>query len=213
LAHCDAGGGSRPPHQDRTIRAVEIRGTGPPAFRIRQLRELTYPDAVDPEPPHRHNFHELIWVCDGSGRHAIDGRVQEIRAGTFYLIAQGRVHQFLESEDLDGFVVNFTDDQLPPADGGEALGGALFNNVTAIREVRVGDGERTGYTDLFRLMTAEAEAADGYGRAAALGHLLRVLMIRLERALRARRHRRRAAARRPAARLPRTAGNRPPPPP
>src|SRR5690348_13459230 len=60
--------------------------------------------------PHRHDYHELIWIRDGSGRHSIDGATVPVRPGT--VIGRGQVHLFEQGERLDGAVVRFTDESL-----------------------------------------------------------------------------------------------------
>ena len=44
--------------------------------------------------PHRHDYHELIWVRSGEGEHLIDGDPVPVRPGAVTVIGRGRVHQF-----------------------------------------------------------------------------------------------------------------------
>jgi AraC family transcriptional activator of pobA len=62
--------------------------------------------------PHRHDYHELIWVRAGSGEHAIDGRIVPVRAGTVTVIGRGQVHVFRQAADLHGAVLRFRDELL-----------------------------------------------------------------------------------------------------
>jgi AraC family transcriptional activator of pobA len=62
--------------------------------------------------PHRHAYHELIWVREGSGRHLIDGEPVEFGPRTLTLIAKGQVHQFERAEGVRGVVVRFDDEWL-----------------------------------------------------------------------------------------------------
>ena len=62
--------------------------------------------------PHRHDYHELIWVRSGSGHHLIDGSRVPARPGTITLIGRGQVHVFECAEDVDGAVVRFGEEQL-----------------------------------------------------------------------------------------------------
>ena len=50
--------------------------------------------------PHRHAYHELIWVRDGQGRHLIDGEPVEFGPRTLTLIAKGQVHQFRQADHV-----------------------------------------------------------------------------------------------------------------
>ena len=62
--------------------------------------------------PHRHAYHELIWVREGSGRHLIDGDPVDFGPRTLTLIAKGQVHQFQRAEDVTAVVARFEDDWL-----------------------------------------------------------------------------------------------------
>ena len=62
--------------------------------------------------PHRHAYHELIWVREGSGRHLIDGESVEFGPHTLTVIGKGQVHQFERAEGIRGYVVRFDDEWL-----------------------------------------------------------------------------------------------------
>jgi AraC family transcriptional activator of pobA len=62
--------------------------------------------------PHRHAYHELIWVREGHGRHLIDGEPVEFGPHTLTLIAQGQIHQFQRADGVSAIVVRFGDEWL-----------------------------------------------------------------------------------------------------
>jgi AraC family transcriptional activator of pobA len=62
--------------------------------------------------PHRHAYHELIWVREGHGRHLVDGEPVEFGPRTLTLIAKGQVHQFERAESVTAIVARFDDDWL-----------------------------------------------------------------------------------------------------
>src|SRR5207253_829890 len=64
--------------------------------------------------PHRHDYHELIWTREGSGRHLIDGEVSLVEPNTVTLIGRGQVHVFERAQGVSGAVIRF---------GGELLYG------------------------------------------------------------------------------------------
>ena len=72
-------------------------------------------DGDDVREPHRHAYHELIWVREGSGRHLIDGEPVVFGPRTLTLIAKGQVHQFERAEGVRGYVVRFDDEWLSGA--------------------------------------------------------------------------------------------------
>jgi AraC family transcriptional activator of pobA len=74
--------------------------------------ELDRIESDDVREPHRHAYHELIWVREGSGRHLIDGSPVEFGPNTLTVIAKGQVHQFERAEGLRGYVVRFDDEWL-----------------------------------------------------------------------------------------------------
>ena len=65
--------------------------------------------------PHRHDYHELIWVREGRGRHLLDGRPFPVRPHTITVIGRGQVHVFERGEDLHGAVVRFREEGLVEA--------------------------------------------------------------------------------------------------
>jgi AraC family transcriptional regulator, transcriptional activator of pobA len=69
-------------------------------------------DGDEVREPHRHAYHELIWVSEGSGRHLIDGEPVEFGPRTLTLIAKGQVHQFERADQVSGYVVRFDDEWL-----------------------------------------------------------------------------------------------------
>ena len=74
--------------------------------------ELDRIEGEDVRDPHRHAYHELIWVLEGSGRHLIDGAPVEFGPRTLTVIAKGEVHQFERAEGVRGYVVRFDDEWL-----------------------------------------------------------------------------------------------------
>src|ERR671911_235106 len=79
-----------------------------------QVLELELGSIADEDvrEPHRHAYHELIWIREGHGQHLIDGEPVEFGPRTLTLIAKGQVHQFRRAEDISGVVVRFDDDWL-----------------------------------------------------------------------------------------------------
>jgi AraC family transcriptional activator of pobA len=74
--------------------------------------ELERIECEEVREPHRHAYHELIWVREGSGRHLIDGQSVDFGPRTLTLIAKGQIHQFARAEGVRGYVVRFDDEWL-----------------------------------------------------------------------------------------------------
>jgi AraC family transcriptional activator of pobA len=104
--------------------------------------------------PHRHDYHELIWVRDGRGQHRIDGVPVPVQPGTVTLIGRGAVHVFERADDLTGAVLRFGDELLL-GDGRVAPGWLLAGRGG--RTVPVPPGEADALEAAVRAIAAEAE--------------------------------------------------------
>lgn len=166
------------------IRAIDLPAREVGLFLFRPLKGLCVA-RVEPEPPHRHNFQELIWIRGGRGRHAIDGMPQDLLPGTCYFIARGQVHQFLAAQNVHGCVVRFADALIPESRAAGAPGYPLawFNSAGAARGVRLDAAEAREFERLFALMAGEYGRPPQAGRLELLGALLHALLVKLGRAL------------------------------
>jgi AraC family transcriptional regulator, transcriptional activator of pobA len=124
----------------------------------------------DVREPHRHAYHELIWVHEGHGRHVIDGDVVEFGPRTLTLIAKGEVHQFQRAEDVTGVVVRFDDDWLSGSRRWLFSGGAC----TAMT---VPPDEAPRFEALLDLLRAEIEQPAGPESAELRRHLLASVLL------------------------------------
>jgi AraC family transcriptional activator of pobA len=123
--------------------ALEVR-----AFELGRIRD------DDVREPHRHAYHELIWVREGRGSHLIDGERVEFGPRTLTLIAKGQVHQFESADDVSGVVVRFDD---------EWLAGSrrwLFSGQ-ACTALSVPEGEAARFDALLDLLREEVERPAG----------------------------------------------------
>jgi AraC family transcriptional activator of pobA len=94
------------------------------AVEVRRLEAMQLDD--DPvREPHRHDYHELIWVSEGTGEHLIDGEPVPVQPGTVMLIGRGQVHVFKRAERLVGAVLRFGDELLTGEAGRAAPGWML----------------------------------------------------------------------------------------
>jgi AraC family transcriptional activator of pobA len=150
------------------------------AFLIRPFLIETDPQETH-EPPHRHNFQEILWVRSGQGKHAIDGHELTIQPNTFYLIAKGQVHQLITGIDLDGLVIRFTDAFLPNFLSQEMghYQTVLFNNVTINHTLPVPPEALPKFESLLGLLLAEFSEGNGRSNQEILRHLLTILLIKL----------------------------------
>ena len=57
--------------------------------------------------PHRHDYHELIWIRTGSGQHLLDGVEVAALPGSITVIGRGQVHVFERAHAVTGAAVRF----------------------------------------------------------------------------------------------------------
>ena len=135
---------------------------------VRRLEGARFtPETAD--EPHRHDFHELIWIREGSGHHLIDGRRVPIRPRTVTSIGRGQVHVLVEGADIHGALVRFRPEAL------DRVTGALD------RVVDVPPGEVDHLEAVLRALEAESRRPlDPHG-VTAQRHLLALVLTWLER--------------------------------
>jgi AraC family transcriptional activator of pobA len=126
--------------------------------------------------PHRHDYHELMWLREGSGVQLVDGVALAIVPGTVTVIARGQVHQFRAARDLGGALLRITDAALPEAEGwllGGAHGGA--------RVIAVPPGERGRFEAVLRALHAETRRPPDPYAPDLVRHLTATVLLWLER--------------------------------
>jgi AraC family transcriptional activator of pobA len=139
------------------------------ALEVRSL-ELESIDLDEVREPHRHAYHELIWVREGHGRHLIDGAPIEFGPRTLTLIAKGEVHQFERADRISGVVVRFDDEWLSGSRRWLFSGGAC----TAMS---VPDTEAARFDALLELLREEVERPAGPESAELRRHLLAAALL------------------------------------
>lgn len=137
----------------------------------------------DGEPvrePHRHDYHELIWIRSGSGHHLLDGRLVPILPGTLTVIGRGQVHVFERARSVTGAAVRFGDailhgERVARSDPSWLLAGCGRWTVTVPRD-HVDALEST-----IRTLAAEAAGPPDAHSADLQLHLLSLLLVWIER--------------------------------
>ena len=67
----------------------------------------------EPNPPHRHDYQEIIGVMNGRIVHNMDGQEECITAPAIVVVPQGRIHQLLPDVDFAGWAIRFHNEYLP----------------------------------------------------------------------------------------------------
>jgi len=116
----------------------------------------------------------------------VDDAVQALEAQTAYFVGKGQVHQFVQANQINGYVVRFTDDYLhdfsPSLDG--SFESILFRKVNSVRFIKLDKKETDNLDKWFGLVFQEFTDANHSGSQAVIGHLLHILLLKLEDALR-----------------------------
>jgi AraC family transcriptional regulator, transcriptional activator of pobA len=130
--------------------------------------------------PHRHDYHELIWTREGSGRHLIDGEVSLVEPNTLTVIGRGQVHVFERARGVSGAVIRF---------GGELLYGdaTASANPSWLAGIRAAHRVAVPVEDVSRLESIIRTLAEEMGRPPdscsvdVQRHLLSVVLLWVER--------------------------------
>jgi AraC family transcriptional regulator, transcriptional activator of pobA len=130
--------------------------------------------------PHRHDYHELIWVRSGSGMHRIDGEPLPVRPGAVTVIGRGQVHQFERARDLQGALVRFTDEALAGGGVQRIVAGWLLSGRGG-RAITVPGGEADRLAAVFESLDAETRRPPDPYAADVVRHLISIMLLWLER--------------------------------
>jgi AraC family transcriptional activator of pobA len=153
-----------------------------PSLQVVQLRDASVgADAArGAREPHRHDYHELIWVREGRGRHLIDGEPFDVRPRTVTLIGRGQVHVFERGSSLTGAVVRFGDELLH--EGGAARADpAWMLGSRGARSVDVPGGEVGRLEATIDALGAESRRPLDACSVDLQRHLLSALLLWIER--------------------------------
>jgi AraC family transcriptional activator of pobA len=132
-----------------------------------------------PVPPHRHDYHELIWVRRGLGRHMVDGERFEAGPHTLTLIRRGQVHAFERAMDVDAAVIRFGDELL--YEGPARANPSWLVGATALRALTVPDGEVQRVESIVDALVAETRRRFDARTVDLYRHLLFTLLLWAER--------------------------------
>lgn len=129
--------------------------------------------------PHRHDYHELIWLRSGCGEHLIDGELTEVRAGAITIIGRGQVHQFLGAGAMEGAVLRFRDELV--AGGAQRVAAGWLLTGNAGRAIAVPSGERDRLESVLLAVHAEVRRPQDSYSADLMGNLIATVLLWLER--------------------------------
>jgi AraC-like DNA-binding protein len=130
--------------------------------------------------PHRHDYHELIWMRAGKALHLVDGQRVSIEPGTISLIARGQVHVFERARGLTGVVVRFGDELVYDGPTARARQAPLLATWSE-RTVRVPESEADRVEAVLDMLSAEVARQPDARSIDLQRHLLSSLLLWVER--------------------------------
>ena len=134
----------------------------------------------DVREPHRHDYHELLWLRAGHGEHLLDGRPLAVRPRSLTLIGRGQIHVFTRAEDVTGTAVRFGDEALVGGAAQRATPGWMLAGRGGLT-VEVPEGDVGRLESIIAALAAEAERPPDARSADLERHLLSVLLLWIER--------------------------------
>jgi len=137
-------------------------------------------DGAAVREPHRHDYHELIWIRDGSGHHLLDGREVPVVPGTLTVIGRGQVHVFERAHAVSGAAVRFGEQLLHGAGAGRADPSWLLAGCGRWI-VTVPNGYSDTLESTITMLAAEAAGPLDTHSADLQRHLLSLLLVWIER--------------------------------
>ena len=170
-------------HFSETYKDVNIRD-GHPAlsidpsfpFVITQFDLMSH--KAQAEIPHRHDYFEIIFIEEGSGKHIIDYEPYEIKTPAFYFLTKGQIHFWKLEKKLEGKVLLFPREFLiPPATAFNNEGDlAIFNSLSKAPCVIVNEENISKINELFKGLNEEylRKSTSSLSMLRAYGHILLV---------------------------------------
>jgi AraC family transcriptional activator of pobA len=149
-------------------------------------------DVTGVRDPHRHDYHELLWLRDGHGEHLLDGRPLAVTPRSLTLIGRGQVHVFREAHGVVGAAVRFGDAALLGGAAQRATPGWMLAGRGGLT-VEVPESEVERLDGMIAALAAETIRPPDARSAELERHLLSVLLLWTERWLEATRTERRDA--------------------
>lgn len=119
--------------------------------------------------PHRHDYHEVLWLREGRGEQRIDDETLPVQAGTVVVVGRGQVHQFTEASGIHGAVLRVTEELLQ------------VGRLPAGRAIVVPAGETTALEAVLRAAHDEAARPRDRVRDDVCAHLVAAVLLWVER--------------------------------
>lgn len=78
------------------------------SFELKRMEEVYDQHHGQPDTPHLHDYYTILLVEKARGRHLIDFQEYPLDGNTIFFISPGQVHQVVEEERPEGYVIIFS---------------------------------------------------------------------------------------------------------
>ncbi|MCW2120232.1 helix-turn-helix domain-containing protein [Flavobacterium sp. 7A] len=115
------------------------------------------------EQAHRHNFYLMAFFTKGSGIHEVDFGTFEVHPGSVFLLQPGQMHHWSLSEDIDGYVLFYSQEMYNLYFGEKDIDEFPFYfSNSATPEIVLSDAERISLTPYFEMILKESATSELY---------------------------------------------------
>lgn len=77
-------------------------------FELKRMEDVYEQHHGRPDAPHMHDYYTILLVKKARGKHLIDFREYALEGNALFFISPGQVHQVVEEEPSEGFVITFS---------------------------------------------------------------------------------------------------------
>lgn len=143
-----------------------------------KVMALNAPSDYSGNDAHRHNYYELLYFKEGSGKHMIDFETYSIEPGSIHFVAPGQVHALSRTPETTGFVIAFSKEFMfiNSTDISSLNDFPAFNNISA-PVLALDEYFYSQTTDIVEKMREEEKEKDPY-KDKILGALITILLLK-----------------------------------
>jgi len=161
---------------------LESMGIGPIGFDYCPLENVLNDLGAALTVAHRHDYYEVIWFTQGSGKHQIEFASYDFSPGTLLFLGRNQIHAFQSIAGVKGHMLRFDQQFLNaiPKHETVALAHELFGLATiSIRKVP--QSAQPTFSNYMSLIEQEQKAHSAPHHEQMLLHLLSVFLIEAQR--------------------------------
>jgi len=148
-------------------------------FDIKTMEEVYVVHQGASDAPHRHDYYTVLLIKSAEGKHIIDFHEFDLRGNQVYFISPGQVHQIIENQKSQGYIMTFATDFLVQnnIDSNFINDLHLFQLNGFTPPLEIDNKELDELCSLAQSMQAEMTTSSQY-RNIAIGAWLKIFLIR-----------------------------------